>query len=80
MLYWEVGICHPKGTNESVFECLDSALQGVEVVVVWLNELEANVLWLKVSIDDICCLVVHHIDLWPVAFAHQIFEILSVHF
>ncbi len=46
----------------------------------WFNELEANVLWFKVSIDDICCLVVHHINLWPVAFAHQIFEILSVCF
>ncbi len=50
MLYWEVDIRVPKGTNESVFECLDSALQGIEVVLVWLNELEANVLWLKVSI------------------------------
>jgi hypothetical protein len=59
-LYWEVDICGPKSANESVFERLDCMLHGIDVVsgidavIVWLNKLEANILWLTVSFDDFC--------------------------
>jgi hypothetical protein len=50
----ELAICGAKGTNESVFEGLDSLLCCVNLVVVGLNQLEHDLLWGEVSFYGFC--------------------------
>ena len=40
----EVDIRGAKGAKEAVLECLDGSFCSVDVVVMWVNKLEANVL------------------------------------
>jgi hypothetical protein len=58
-----LAICSAKGTNESVFEGLDSSFCGVYPVVVGLNQLKRDLLWGEESYTGICSLVIHHVYL-----------------
>ena len=57
----ELAVGCPKGTNKSIFECLDGLLCSVDPVVVWLNQLECQLLWGEVSFDCFGGLIVHDI-------------------
>ncbi len=77
-LYGEVNICGAEGAYESVLECLNGVLRGINSVIARLHKLEGHILWLEVCFNDLCCLVIHDIDLWCVAFADKIFKVLCV--
>ncbi len=78
-LYGEVKIRGAKGAYESVLECLDGLLCGINVVIVGLHKLEGQIMWLEVSFDVLFRLVIHDNDLRCVAFADKIFKNLHVH-
>ncbi len=71
----ELAICGADGANESIFEGLDSPFCGVNPVVVGLNQLERDLLWVGVSFYGFCCLVIYHVYLWFKSLAYQIFEV-----
>ncbi len=76
----EVGIGHAQSLDEAILECLDGSVCGIDTMVMWFNKLEAGLLRSEVSFDDYCCLVVHHIQFWPVAHFLKMLEILLKHF
>ncbi len=67
-----------KGTDESIFKCLDSSISSIDAVIAGFNKLEATLLWGKVRFDCFCCLIVHDIDFWGVPLAYKKFEVLFV--
>jgi hypothetical protein len=74
----KVHIGGAKGSNESIFECLDCPFSGVNMVIARFDELEVALLWGKVQLDCFCCLIVHDTDFWGVPFAHKKFKVLFV--
>jgi hypothetical protein len=40
----KVDICGAKDAKEAVFECLDGSFCGIDAVVIWFDELKANIL------------------------------------
>jgi hypothetical protein len=58
----ELAVGCTEGTDESILECLDSALGCVDSVVVWFNQLKFHLLRGEVSLDCLGCLVIYYID------------------
>ncbi len=57
----EVGVGCAEHTNEAIIEGLDGSFGSINAMIVWLDELENDILGRKVCFDYFCCLVVHHV-------------------
>ncbi len=57
----EVSVGHAERTDEVILEGLDGSFGSINAMIVWLDELEHDILGRKVCFDYLCCLVVHHV-------------------
>jgi hypothetical protein len=72
----KIAVGHAKRADESIFECLNCPLSGVDAMIMGLDELEADLLWGEVGLDHFCSLIVHHVQFWLVTFIFEVFKIL----
>ncbi len=77
-LNWEVGIGHAQCSNNTILEGLDGLFISVDVVVVWFDKWEADLLGCEVGLDYFCGLIVHDIKFWFVTLFIKIFKILFI--
>ena len=76
----ELAVGCSEGANESIFECLDGLLCGVDPVVVGFNQLKCHLLWGEVRLGCYGGLIVYGVYFWFEPFAYQIFEVFCVCF
>ncbi len=77
-LNWEVGIGCAQCSDNTILEGLDGLFISVDVVVVWFDKWEADLLRYEVGLDFFCGLIVHDIKFWFVTLFIKIFKILFI--
>ena len=77
-LFGEIHVCGAEGTDESIFERLDSPFSGIDAVIAGLNELQLAFLGGKVQFYCLRCLIIYHIFFWFVSLAHKVLTVLLV--
>ena len=67
----EVGIGGTQAANEVIFERLDGAFHGIDLMVVWLHKLHHSILGFHEGLDRCRSLVIHDIEGWRETFFGQ---------
>ncbi len=57
----EIGVSCAQCSDKTILEGLDGSFGGVDMVVVWFNELDAELLGCEVGLDSFYCLIIHDV-------------------